>query len=141
MPHKTIRGMNINLSPRMESTSIEYPLKTKIRHKTQNVNAKHLRCQCIVSGRSISLIYISFSVDHSLKKLALKLRTIALPVYFMVLNFDYDIQLSIIHVSKCCLRLVSFYPSVVIFRGGNVWDRNRISPGYASLGDTLFRDT
>src|SRR6218665_4219428 len=28
------------------------PLKTEIRHKTQNVIAKHLQCQCIVSGRS-----------------------------------------------------------------------------------------
>jgi len=45
----------------MESTGIEYPLKTKIRHNTQNVNAKDLQCQCIVSGRSrtfISFIYI-----------------------------------------------------------------------------------
>src|SRR6218665_217977 len=36
----------------MESTGIDYPLKTKIRHKTQNVNAKHSQCQCIISGRS-----------------------------------------------------------------------------------------
>ena len=51
-PHKTIRRMNKS-TPRMESTGIEcIPLKTKIRYKTQNVNAKHLRCQCIVSGRS-----------------------------------------------------------------------------------------
>src|SRR6218665_2159486 len=28
----------------------------------------------------------------------------------MVLNFYYGIQLSIIHVSKCCLMLVTFYP-------------------------------
>jgi len=51
----------------MESTGIEYPLKTKIRHNTQNVNAKHLRCQCLVSGRScgpspyIFDIYLFFS--------------------------------------------------------------------------------
>jgi len=32
-----------------------------------------------------------------------KLGAIALPVYFMVSNFDYGIQLSIIHVSKFCL--------------------------------------
>jgi len=39
----------------MKSTGIEYiPIKTKIRHKTQNVNAKHLRCQFIVSGRSVA---------------------------------------------------------------------------------------
>jgi len=50
-PHKTIRGMNKSI-PRMESTGIEYPLKTKIRHKTQNVNAKHFQCQCTASGRS-----------------------------------------------------------------------------------------
>ena len=36
----------------MEYTSIEYPLKTKIRYKTQPVNAKHMQCQCIVSERS-----------------------------------------------------------------------------------------
>jgi len=49
-PIRLYGGMNKSL-PRMESTGIEYPHKTKIRHKTQNVNAKHLRCQCIVSGR------------------------------------------------------------------------------------------
>jgi len=32
----------------------------------------------------------------------------------MVLNFDYDIQLSIIHVSKCFLMLATLYPSAVI---------------------------
>jgi len=37
----------------------------------------------------------------------------------MVLNFDYGIQLPIIHVSKSCLMLVTFYSSVVILRG--VW--------------------
>src|SRR6218665_298319 len=42
----------ISLSTWMESTGINYPLKTKIRHKTQNVNAKHLHFQCTVSGRS-----------------------------------------------------------------------------------------
>jgi len=36
----------------------------------------------------------------------------------MVLNFDYGIQLSIIHVSKYCLIPATFYPSVVILRGG-----------------------
>jgi len=36
----------------------------------------------------------------------------------MVLNFEYGSQLSIVHVSKCCLMLVTFYPSVVILRGG-----------------------
>ena len=77
-----------------------------------------------------------------MEKLALKLRTIALPVYFMVFNFDYDIQLSIINVSKCCLMLVSFYPSVVILRGGG-WMGIEIeyTLGYDSSGDSLFRDT
>ena len=41
-------------------------------------------------------IYIFFQRTTVFKKLAKKLRTIALPVYFMVLNFDYDIHLSII---------------------------------------------
>ena len=70
--------------------------------------------------RLISLMYIYlFSADHSLKKNWLKkLRTISLPVYFMILNFDYGIQLSIIHVSKYCLMPVTFCPSVVILRGG-----------------------
>jgi len=36
----------------------------------------------------------------------------------MVLNFDYGIQLSIVHISKCCLMLVTLHPSVVILRGG-----------------------
>ena len=63
--------------PRMESTGIEYPLKTKIRHKTQNVNAKNLRCQCIVSGGScVPSLYIFdialFTADHSLKKTGFK---------------------------------------------------------------------
>jgi len=35
----------------------------------------------------------------------------------MFLNFDYGIELSIIHVSKHCLTAVTFYPSVVILRG------------------------
>jgi len=35
------------------------------------------------------------------------------------LNFDYGIQLSIIHISKCYLMPVTFYPSVVILRGGD----------------------
>ena len=36
----------------MELTGIKYPpLKLKLDIK-QNVNANHLRCQCIVSGRS-----------------------------------------------------------------------------------------
>jgi len=36
----------------------------------------------------------------------------------MILNFDYGIQLSIIHASKYCLMPVAFYPLVVILRGG-----------------------
>src|SRR6218665_297035 len=110
----------------MESTGIEYPPKTKIGHKTQNVNVKHLRCQCIVSGLSCEpspyIFDIGLYLFFSLKITGFKnlIRPIALPVYFMVLNFDYGIQLSIIglHGSKCCLMLVTFYPSVVILRGG-----------------------
>jgi len=52
---------------------VYYPIKTKIRHRTQNVNAKHLQSQCIVSGRSwgpspyIFDIYISHCLaDHCL---------------------------------------------------------------------------
>jgi len=98
--------MNKSISPDGINLYIVSPLKTKIRHKTQNVNDKHLQCQCIVSGRScgpspyIFDIYLFFSRSQFEKT---KLRTIALPVYFMVLNFDYHygVQLSIImHVSK-----------------------------------------
>ena len=42
--------MNKSIPPPVESASIEYPLKLKIRHKTQHVNAKHLQFQCIISG-------------------------------------------------------------------------------------------
>jgi len=124
----------ISLSPRIESTGIEYPLKTKIRHKTQNVNAKHLQCQCIVSGRScgpsphIYDIYLFLQRATVWKNWLRKLRTVALTVYFMVLNFDYGIQLSIIHVYKYCFMPVTLYPSVVILRGGIDVDRNRVSP-------------
>ena len=57
------------------------------------------------------------------------IKTIALPVYFMVLNFDYDFQLlSIIHVCKYFLVPVTFYASVVTLRGGGIdGDRNRVS--------------
>ena len=68
--------------------SIQYTMQP------QNFNAKHLQCQSILR----------------------KLTTIALPVYFMVLSFDYSIHLAIIHVSKHCLMPVTFYPSVVILR-------------------------
>ena len=47
----------------MESTGIEYPLKTKIRHKTQNVNDKYLQCQCIVSRRSCGPSPYIFDVE------------------------------------------------------------------------------
>jgi len=36
----------------------------------------------------------------------------------MVSNFDYGIQLSILHVSKYCLMPVTFYPPFMISRGG-----------------------
>jgi len=53
-----------------------------------------LQCQCIVTGHNCGPspyifdigLYLFLSADHSLKKNWLrKLRTIALPVYFMVL--------------------------------------------------------
>ena len=64
----------------------------------------------------VFLIYISFFRGPQFEKTGFK--NLALPVYFMILNFDYGIQLSIIHVSKSCLMLVTFYSSVVILRGG-----------------------
>src|SRR6218665_764590 len=48
---KTIRGMNKSI-PLDGINRYRVSLKTKIRHKTQPVNAKHMQCQCIVSGRS-----------------------------------------------------------------------------------------
>src|SRR6218665_480689 len=78
-PIKTIRGRR-NLSPRMEITGIQsIYLKIKIRHTIQNVNAKVLQCQCIVSERScgplpytcIFNIYL-FSADQSFKKTGLE---------------------------------------------------------------------
>src|SRR6218665_175961 len=65
--HKTIRGVNKSIPPDGINRYTVSPLKTKIRLKTQNVNAKHLRCQCIVSGHSygpspyIFDIYLFFS--------------------------------------------------------------------------------
>src|SRR6218665_1094529 len=77
------------------------------------------------SGRSCDLSPYYFLINYQFfsgpqfeSSWLRKLRTIALPVYFMVLNFDYDIQLTLIHVSKYCLMPVTFYPSVVILRGG-----------------------
>ena len=63
-------------------------------------------------------LYLFFQWTTVWKNWLKKLRTIALPVYFMVLNFDYGSQLSIINVSKYCLMPVTFYPLVVILRGG-----------------------
>src|SRR6218665_3574161 len=83
-----------------------------------------MQCQCIVSRRSCGLsphifeVYHFFSGPQFETNWLRELRTIAIPVYFMVLNFDYGIQLSRIHVSKYCLMPVTFYPSVVILRGG-----------------------
>ena len=60
----------------------------------------------------------------------------------MVLNFDYGIQVSIIHVSKCCLMLATFYPSAVILQGGGQMGIEIEYPlEYASSGDSLFRGT
>src|SRR6218665_1370888 len=45
------------------------------------------------------LIYLSFFSGSLFEKNRLKkLRTMALPIYFIALDFDYSIQLSIIHV-------------------------------------------
>src|SRR6218665_379266 len=112
--------------PRMESTGIEYPplkLKLDIRRKMLmlNICSVNVWIQDAPADlrHNISLIYIRFFSGPQFEKSWLrKLRTIALPVYFMVLNFDYDIQLSLIHVSKYCLMPVTFYPAVVILRGG-----------------------
>ena len=49
---------------------------------------------------AIYLWYLFFNRPQFEKNWLRKLRTIALPVNFMALNFDYGIQLSIIHVSK-----------------------------------------
>src|SRR6218665_1107763 len=110
----------------MESTSIEYhPLKLKldIKHKMLMLNICSVNDVSVnVSGRScgpspyiFDIYYISFFIRPQFERNWLrKLRTIALPVYFMVLNFDYGIQLSIIHVSKYCLMPVTFYSLVVI---------------------------
>src|SRR6218665_3250316 len=71
----------------------EHP-ETIHRHKTQNINAKHLQCQCIVSGCScgplpyIFEIYLFFFSGPAWKNWIRKLRTIALHVYFRVLNFN-----------------------------------------------------
>src|SRR6218665_3992504 len=75
-----------------------------------------------ISDRPIAYSLSLFSADHILKKNWLrKLRTIDLPVSFMVLNFDYGFQLSIIGLQvyglKCGLFPVTFYPSVVTLRG------------------------
>ena len=61
--------------------------------------------------RHISLLLFSFLIGPQFEKNWLrKFRTIVLPVYFMVLNFDYGIQLSIIHVSKYSFMPVTLYP-------------------------------
>src|SRR6218665_1379321 len=44
--------MNKSISPDGINWYRVSPLKSKIRHKTQNVNCKQLQCQGIVSGRS-----------------------------------------------------------------------------------------
>src|SRR6218665_2191116 len=99
-------------------------LKSDIKVKTQNVNAKHSQCQCIVSGRScghspyIFHIYLFFSGPQFEKTGFKNFEQSLYLCIFMVLNFDYGIQLSLIHVSKCCLMVVTFYLSVVIVRGG-----------------------
>ena len=102
-------------------------------------NAKHLQCHCIVLERfcepSPCIFDISFFQWTTVWKNRLrKLGTIALPVYFMVLNVDYGIQSSIIYVSQYCLMPLTFYPSVVILRGGGEMGIERVSPGFASSG-------
>jgi len=55
---------------------------------------------------------------------------------------NYDIQLSIINVSKLLPYACNFVSIGSDFtRWGIDGDRNRVSPRYASSGDTLFRDT
>src|SRR6218665_4070400 len=59
--------MNKSIYPGWNYPVYSIPLKNKIRHNTQNVNAKHLQCQCIILGRScgpsphIFDIYVFFS--------------------------------------------------------------------------------
>src|SRR6218665_2594446 len=116
-------GVNKSIVPDGINRYRVSPLKLKSDIKHKNVKAKYLQCQYLVSERScrpspyIFDIHLFFS-SPQFKKLASKLRTIAFPVRFMVLKFDYGILLSITHVSKYCLMLVTFYPSVVILRGG-----------------------
>src|SRR6218665_2931668 len=111
----------------MESTGIEYPPKTKIRHKTQNVNAKHLQCQCLVSGRSsgpsshtcIFDIYLFFSEAQfektSLESLEQSLYLCTLGFLILITAFNYQL---IIHFSNYCLMPVAFYRLAVSLRGG-----------------------
>ena len=61
----------------------------------------------------------------------------------MILNFDYGIQLSIIHDSKYCLMPVTFYRSVLILGGGSgiryfVTPAPYIPYGYKTLYDASF---
>jgi len=120
-------------------------LKTKIRHKTQNVNfaVSMYSFGTLLETFAIYLWYrpISlFSADRNLKKKR-TYRNLYNRV-FWVLNFNYGIQLSIIHVSKYCLMSVTFFTIGCDFtRWGIDGKINRVSPGYASSGDTLFRDT
>ena len=83
--------MNKSIPPDRMNRYRVSPLKL---HKTQNINAKHLQCQCIVSGCScgplpyIFEIYLFFFSGPAWKNWIRKLRTIALHVYFRVLNFN-----------------------------------------------------
>ena len=59
----------------------------------------------------ISLIYISiFNRPQFEENWLRKLRTIAfIPVYFVILNVYYNIQLSIVHISEYCLMPATVY--------------------------------
>jgi len=68
----------------------------------------------------IFVMYIFFSGPQFEKNLFRKLKIIALPVYFMVLNFEFLITASNyqLYTFLNCLMPVTFYPSVVILRRG-----------------------
>ena len=91
--------------------------------------------------RHVSFIYISCFSRPQFEKTGIENLecSITLPVYFMVLNFDYGIQnyqlytfLNIVLCLELFIHRLRFY---------KVGARNRVSPGYASSGDILYRDT
>src|SRR6218665_4054559 len=97
-PIRLSGGMNKSMPPDGIDRYRVSPLKIKLDIKRKMLMLKHLQCLCIVSGRScgpspyIFGTYIFFSGPQFEKNWLRKLGTIALPVYFMILNFDYGIQ-------------------------------------------------